>query len=88
LIVIVATILVIQRLKIKGTSAELKKKVFERHIIYSLFYVTSLMQVYIHFYSPYLLKHVSQTGFQVMELINNFIGIPLALIRLLEPFVW
>lgn len=85
---LLATILVLKRLAMKGTSRKLKMTVLKRHILYAFFYLLSLVQVLIHFFHHEAVEIVGQKGYDLLESVLDSLGIYLALSRLLEPYVW
>lgn len=56
MIAIVATLLVLKRLTLEGTSKDLKMQVFKKHLLYSILYILSLIQVLIHFFRQETVK--------------------------------
>ena len=86
-ITFVAVILVIKRLCHKGTSSELKKVVIKRHIIYFVFFVLFLFHTNLHLLDKELKEYVSMDSYYLIAAVTNTVGIFMALIRLLEPYV-
>ena len=88
IIVVLMTILVLNRLRIKGTSEDLKEKVFSRYILYFVFYFLVILAVNQHTYSNTLRNVIGPYNYYLVAMTLNSIGIPLVFIRLAEPYVW
>ena len=94
LAIIVPTGLVMYRLSWRGTSMELKNKVCRRQLIYFFLFLIYLFDV-MH---EYFLYDVFSDQVQLLNIpkwvefcfdfYRDFLGVPLALIRLFEPYVF
>ena len=86
---IISIILVLIRLKTVGTSTELKRIVYKRHIIYAIFYISFLIEALKTIFFGDIIK--GDKAFYIddwIELVFAPFGIILAIIRMAEPFVW
>jgi hypothetical protein len=94
---LIPSILVIKRLCKKGTSREVRMKVIKRHISFLVIYLICIVQVIedqTHFIEEYYSKEngwdeeISEKARDIVDYLFNATGILLAMIRLIEPFVW
>ena len=85
---VITIVLVLLRLRIQGTSKDLKEKVLRRHILYFALYCVYLLQLLQHFNSYWLKKLMTEGAFYWVGACFNVIGVLLAATRLAEPFVW
>jgi hypothetical protein len=83
-----ATLLVLKRLTLEGTSKQLKSKVFKRHLLYAYLYLLSLIQVLVHFFHDESIEIIGQHIYDYLESLLDSLGIFLALVRLFDPYVW
>ena len=77
-----------RRLQIKGTSEDLKKFIFKRHLLYALVYLILLIRVIFDFNGQDIFFDKYSFLNQAFTCFLNSAGIWLALICLFEPFVW
>ena len=85
---LIISVLVMIRLRRPGTSNDLKRTVWKRHILYLFFYVM--------YSSKYLWANRNLINnddkhneiYYLANTFNNLFGIPLALVRLSEPYVY
>jgi len=92
LVTIIVSILICHRLRVKGTSQDLKDKVRHRHNIYFAFYIIILAIVLDDFFGDKLAEILSDKEqyflAALIEALRNLVGIPLAYIRLREKYVY
>ena len=96
---IVPFVLVQIRMKRTGTSAALRRKMYKNNTVFFILYMLLMLQISLDFFIPevnsilYYPRNEQLGTFKNIVLtieicIFNLIGIPLALIRLLEPYVF
>lgn len=89
IIPMIGTLLILCR---RGTSKELRRKVLKYHIAFFLLYSISMIaSAYDQWHSQVALgfsPESYETYNKVAESIFNSVGVPMALNRLFEPFVW
>ena len=84
-------VLVAKRLFVKGTSDDLRKKVLKRHIIYIVLYMGVLWSIFFDLFewSNSYTAYLGSTGYYIVSfLFFELIGVPIAIIRISEPFVY
>lgn len=85
LLTLIPTILVLRRLFSKGTSWQLKKLIFWRTMIYLIFYMMFVLEV-LHDQLAFD-KKIGRSASTPINWLFKIGGLPLALTRILEPYV-
>ena len=79
-------LLVVKRLTLKGTSRTLKQKVFFRHILYSMVYLTLLLEIFNNFYWEQII--INESIEELFEVWLTICGFLMGTIRIFEPYVF
>jgi len=91
LVTLIVSICIFIRLSVQGTSQDLKDKVRHRHNIYFIFYVIILAIVIDDLFGDKLAEYLNDKKLYALSILNEsttLIGIPLAIIRLSEKYVY
>ena len=86
LVTFVCGCIVINLLCQKRTSPELKKLVLKRHMLYFAFYLLFMISNNIN--ELVMDHHTKVVPHLYTDAVRNIFGLPLALIRISEPYVW
>ena len=81
----------------EGTSKDLRKKIVKYQVVYFAFYFINLISCtydlwdiqFTWFKQDELSNHISvEIALYIIEILFCIVGVPMAIIRLLEPYVW
>ena len=84
-------VLVMKRLFLKGTSNDLRQKLLYRHVIYIVLYMFIIWTILFDLFewSNITTAYLGSYGYYVFSFFMfELIGVPIALVRILEPFVF
>ena len=84
---IIPQVLVILRLCSEGTSQDLRKLIMHRYILYTLFYILFVSNPVLIVFKN-LLSKTFMMKYEWTLMLYVIAGIPIAFIRISEPFVW
>ena len=88
LVTMASVIYVIKRLCTKSTSGEMKQVLLKWHIVYFVFFIVFLFRSNLHLFDKQIREFISMDTYFIIATSANSVGICLALLRFLEPYVF
>ena len=87
LVSLLSVIFVVKRLCTKSTSSDLKKVLLKRHLVYFVFFLLFLFHTNLHLLDKQIKEYWSTIDLYNVATLTNSVGIALATLRFIEPYV-